>query len=138
MKELFILDACALIALLRKEVGAEIVTDIFKKALENSCLIIMNKLNLLEVYYDTYRSESVEKADGMLGIVARLPIYIKSEISDEVLREAGRLKAEYKISIADSVAVAETSISGGALLTSDHHEFDIIEKSENINFHWIR
>ena len=93
---------------------------------------------LVEVYYDTYRSESVEKADRMLEIVARLPIYVKSELSDEVLREAGRLKAGYKISIADSVAVAETSISGGALLTSDHHEFDIVEKSENINFHWIR
>ena len=35
MKELFILDACALIALLRKEVGAEIIKDIFNKALEN-------------------------------------------------------------------------------------------------------
>ena len=51
---------------------------------------------------------------------------------------AMRLKASYKISLADAVALAQTSISGGELLTSDHHEFDAVEKHEDIRFHWIR
>ena len=52
--------------------------------------------------------------------------------------EAGRLKATYKISLADSVALAEAFVSGGTLLTADHHELDVIEKHEKIQFQWIR
>jgi hypothetical protein len=48
------------------------------------------------------------------------------------------LKTSYKISLADSVAFAEASIYGGSLVTADHHEFDSVEKGENINFVWIR
>ena len=68
----------------------------------------------------------------------QLPINIYHEISDEIFTEAGRLKASYKISLADSVALAQAIVSGGALLTADHHEFDAIEKHEKIRFEWIR
>ena len=36
------------------------------------------------------------------------------------------------------VALAEASVSGSALLTADHHEFDVIEQKERIKFCWIR
>ena len=52
--------------------------------------------------------------------------------------EAGRLKSKYRISLADSIALAEALILGGELLTCDHHEFDVIKKKEPINFMWIR
>ena len=52
--------------------------------------------------------------------------------------EAGRLKASYKISFADSFALAQTIVSGGELLTSDRHEFEVIEGKEDIRFVWIR
>jgi len=61
-----------------------------------------------------------------------------NEITDEIFMEAGRLKASYKISLADSFALAEASTSGGILLTADHHEFDAVEKRENISIFWIR
>ena len=53
-------------------------------------------------------------------------------------QEAGRLKVAYKISLADSIALAQTLVVDGALLTCDHHEFDIIVGKENIRFAWIR
>jgi len=48
------------------------------------------------------------------------------------------LKSTYRISLADSLALAESSLSGAMLITSDHHEFDVIEAAENINFNWFR
>jgi predicted nucleic acid-binding protein len=48
------------------------------------------------------------------------------------------LRAHYKISFADMIVLAIASVSGYKLLTSDHHEFDIIEKNESIIFEWIR
>ncbi len=74
----------------------------------------------------------------MLMNIEKGPVSIIAEISDEIFKEAGRLKATYKISLADSVALAQAIYLDGELLTSDHHEFDVIEEKENIRFHWIR
>ena len=46
----YILDACALIAVLNKEDGAEFVRDLIDKANDNAVSISMNIINLLEVY----------------------------------------------------------------------------------------
>jgi predicted nucleic acid-binding protein len=139
MSKSYILDACALIALLTDELGANIVDDIIDLAYKNIIDIYINKLNLLEVYYGVYRSQGKIAADKMLVEINCLPIKIIDKLTEKVFLEAGRLKASYKVSLADSIALAEASISGGALLTSDHHELDIIERSEpKINFCWIR
>lgn len=41
--------------------------------------------------------------------------------------------------IADTFALATTSVNNGVLLTADHHEMDKIEQCEpEIKFRWIR
>jgi len=138
MTAIYILDACAVLAVLGQEPGADKVVEIYKKASSGEVALVMNKLNLLEVYYTLYRVYGKEQADRFLEEFKQSPITISSEISDEIFTEAGRLKASYKISLADAIALAQTLISGGELLTADHHEFDVIEKHENIRFNWIR
>jgi predicted nucleic acid-binding protein len=98
----------------------------------------MNKINLLEVYYKTIKVYDIEKADEMLKIVKKLPIKIISELRDNVFRKAGYLKSTYKMSLADAIAVAETIINSGSLVTADHHEIEPIERSEKINVTWFR
>jgi len=134
----YVLDANALIALLQDEPGAEKVSEVLNAAYKGEAEIIMHKANFLEVYYDAYRYRGKEQADLMLSAVKKRPIQINAEITDEIFSEAGRLKATYKMSFADSFALAQAVVSGGALLTSDHHEFDAIESVENIGFVWIR
>jgi len=132
------MDACALIAFLSDETGAETVNKILLEAAGGNATVYMNSLNLLEVYYDIYRKAGKEKAKEQLSMIEKLPVSIRSELSGKVFMEAGRLKASYRISIADSVALAETAVSGGKLLTADHHEMDIVERKEKIGFCWIR
>ena len=74
----------------------------------------------------------------ILSEILKRPIEINSEITDEIFNEAGRLKASYKISFADSFALAQAIVSKGDLLTSDHHEFDCMDGIEPVRFHWIR
>ncbi|MCL2125584.1 MAG: PIN domain-containing protein [Oscillospiraceae bacterium] len=57
----YVLDACALLALLRNEPGADIVADALNAAVNGDAEIIMNKVNLLEVYYDLYRALGKDK-----------------------------------------------------------------------------
>ena len=127
-----------MLALLRNESGADKVAFTINAANNGEAEVIMHKANLLEVYYDLYRSLGREKADLILSEVKKRPITINAEIADELFTQAGRLKASCKISFADSFVLAQTLVLGGELLTSDHHEFDVIEGKENIRFLWIR
>ena len=131
----YILDACALIAALTDEPGAKVIEPLF---LRDDVKIVMNKLNLLEVYYDIYRRSGSAVADEVLDEIGHSPIQVIPEMTEAVFKEAGRLKATYRISLADAVALAEASITGGSLVTSDHHEFDPVQAAESISFFWIR
>jgi hypothetical protein len=48
------------------------------------------------------------------------------------------LKSKYKLSLADSIALAETIINKGSLVTADHHEIEPIEIVEKLNITWFR
>jgi predicted nucleic acid-binding protein len=137
MSEIFVLDACALVALLNNENGADIVVDAYKKAENGKARIVMNRINLLEVYYGFYKEKGEQYAKNVLSGVAQSVVAI-SEFDKVIFTVAGRLKASYKISLADSIALAQALVMDGELITADHHEFDVIEGKEPIRFHWIR
>jgi len=99
---------------------------------------VMNIINLLEVYYDDYRIHGKESADKMVERIMSSPTNIITEIKQDIFKEAGRSKATYKISLADSIALAQAIVLKDSLLTCDHHEFDAIEGKEPLSFHWIR
>jgi len=138
MSKIYVLDACALIAALTDEQGAEKVRVLFDDAVSGKIKLIIHKLNLLEVYYDMLRRFGKEATVNFLNEIKNTSLFIEPEISDEVFLEAGRLKATYKISLADAVALAEASARSAEIVTSDHHEFNIIEQNEPIRFLWIR
>lgn len=138
MKKSFVFDASALIAFLNDEDGADKVEEILKKSKEGECLIYINKLNILEVYYGVYREDGREKADEVLAKILGLPLIVIDTLTDEVFKVAGELKAKYKISLADSIVLAEGQTREVQILTADHHEFDPIEKKKEVKFYWIR
>jgi len=138
MTNIYVLDACALIAFLYDEQGADKVQKLLEDSYTNTAEIFMHKINVLEVYYNIFKVEGEEKAQLFYSQLYKLPITVIDTISEPTFIKAGRLKALYKLSIADSLAIAETTIRKAALLTSDHHEFDIIEDKEDITFFWIR
>jgi len=137
MKDVFILDACALIALTNQEKGADIVADILKQANHGNVRLYMNRVNLYEVYYGFYREYGKAYALNVVENVEDSHVLV-TEFDREIFLEAGRLKATYKLSLADSIVLAQTIILMGSILTADHHEFDAVEGKENLIFNWIR
>ena len=138
MKKVYILDACALIAALRGEQGADVAARLLELSSKGEIALRINKVNLLEVYYDTIKQAGLYRADEVFNTIRESTIEIIHEISDRVLREAGRLKASYRLSLADAIALAEAAVQEGILVTSDHHELDVIEQNEPIKLLWIR
>jgi predicted nucleic acid-binding protein len=138
VKENYILDACALIAYFKKEAGFEVMLQFFDRAVDKEISLFMHKLNLLEVYYGFYRDDGRENAEAILVDSSSLPITFIDDLGYPLFKEAGRLKATYDISFADSIVLALASIRGESLITADHHDFEALKDKETIRFSWIR
>ena len=138
MSDTFILDACALIALLAGEPGAENVKKIIQDAVDGNVTVKINQINLLEVYYKICNVYNQDEANRTMKKIKEFPIEIIIGLREVVFNEAGRIKSKYKIPLGDSVAVAECIISKGILVTSDHNDLEKIEKKENLEINWFR
>jgi len=138
MPKNYVLDACALLAFIKEETGYEIVRGLLMDAAANKISVYMNKLNLFEVFYGIRREQGLAKAEHVYNILMRLPVVIIDGIADEVFLEASRIKSSYHMSLADSIALGEASVMDASLVTSDHHEFDVVDKNEVIQFTWLR
>ena len=138
MKKAYILDACALVAYLSEEAGADIVQNILSMAEQGECRVFIHALNLLEVYYGVRKEYGEIAAREMLEGVKEENIVVCFDMSEDMVVEAGRLKSQYKMSLADSVGLAQTVLLNASFVTSDHHELDAVDTAESINFTWFR
>jgi len=120
VNDVYVLDACALIAVLTNEPDADAVKNLLQKAMNGEIKVSMHKVNFLEVYYHTYKLYGEPSALNLLGYINMSPIEMDAEITDDILIDAGRLKSLYKISLADSIpldwrrqrSMADTSYCG--------------------------
>jgi PIN domain nuclease of toxin-antitoxin system len=115
------MDACAIIAFLRDESGADVVEAVL---LNEPCFI--HALNLCEVYRNClYRGEPIAKADALLADLAELGLVSREDMDPELWKQAAVLKGEIQnIPYGDCFALALTQRLNGVLYTSDHNDFD--------------
>jgi len=138
LRKVYVLDACALLAYLYDESGADFMQNIFDSAKKNKVSIFMNAVNLLEVYYDILKTHGENVAKNTLNSIDKFPMSINYNIDEKIIEEAGRLKSKYRISLADSVGLAQSIVFNAYFVSADHHELDIVEAKENIKFAWFR
>lgn len=116
-----VLDACALIACLAGEEGADVVSDSLCKY---DCVI--HALNWCEVRYDFLKRENGSRtAEEALASIREAGVEIYEKIDAPLWRRTSEIKAsafrrKIRISLADCVALALTRELNGVLLTSDH------------------
>lgn len=132
----FIFDACAVVALLHQEAGAEVVAEILEND-ENLCLI--HAINACEVYYDLYLRGGDAGASPVQEILERNGLVLDASIAPDFWQTAGRLKAQWRrVSLADCFALVLTIRKKGTLVTSDHHELDRIAQANLCPIRFIR
>ena len=135
---IFVLDACAMIALLSEEEGCDVVEELIQQAIYGNIKLKINQINLLEVYYDLLKVRNQIYANQIIEIVKEYPIDFIHGLSDNVFQEAGRLKANYKIPLGDAIAMAECIVQNATLVTSDRKDIEKVEKAENVKVNWFR
>ncbi len=130
-----VLDACAIIAYLRNEQGADIVESVL---LNDTC--VAHAINLYEVYKDCLvRGESEVLADEILDDLESIGLGFREDMDPAMWKRAATLKMEIgRISIADCLALTLSERIEGTLYTSDHHELDPVEAQGIISIRFIR
>jgi predicted nucleic acid-binding protein len=132
----YVFDACAVVALLDDEPGAEIVEALLEND-EHRCLI--HVLNACEVYYHLYRNADQSRATQLPDLLKGYGFEFDDSVATEFWQEAGRLKAEWRrVSLADCFALALALREQATLVTSDHHELDPIAQAGLCPFRFIR
>jgi predicted nucleic acid-binding protein len=134
---IYVLDACALLALINGEAGADTVKRLFEEAERGDCELYVSIIQLLEVYYDRVRMVGAEAARERAEWIIAGPVSVIDPITYPVMYEAGRLKTAYSISLADSIACAAAHALGATLVTSDHKEIKPVEQGENLSVLWL-
>lgn len=114
-----VVDAWALLAFLRREGEAgAVVRRHLRRAAAGNLRLVMNLVNLCEVYYRLVQLLGRELADDRLRMIRRLPI-AWAPVKESLALEAGLLKAAHSMALGDAFAVATARLEGVALLTGD-------------------
>lgn len=131
-----VFDACAMIAYLRGEPGADIVENYL---LNDQDEYITHAINVCEVYYDFLSASDEATAKSVVKDLRAAGIRINKIITTSFWQEAGKYKGTlHRVSLADCFAIALTNRLGGTLVTSDHHEFDPIAQQNICPIAFIR
>jgi len=128
-----LLDSHAILAFLNDEEGAERVAGLLEDAEESGAPLLVNEINVGEVYYIVAKHRSEDAAEQVLLHLDRLPLELVSNTFDNVL-EAARLKARFPLSYADAFALA-TAIRFDARLVTGDPEFEAAEDLVDVD--WI-
>ncbi|MFP3869851.1 MAG: type II toxin-antitoxin system VapC family toxin [Syntrophobacteria bacterium] len=133
MKNKTILDSFALLAWIQDEQGAQLVEDLLLSAQEGREHLILNIINLGEIYYRLIRLENLTFAQDMLEKLKLLPLKVYPCDNDLVL-EASEIKAEFPIAYADAFIVATAQREKARIVTGDP---DFCKVEHFVTIEWL-
>jgi predicted nucleic acid-binding protein len=116
----YVLDACALLAALNGEPGADMVKDMLTACEAHEITIYMGAAQVVEVYYDRIYTVGQDLADVFLADLFASAILIEHYFSVAGIIKAGHYKTSYDLSFADALCLATTAGKSATLITSDH------------------
>jgi ribonuclease VapC len=115
-----LLDTSALFTFIEDEPGADRV----EQAL-NQVTTLVPWTVLLETYYITLQEEGQAEADRRIALIRTLKVRILWDMNESMVLTAAKLKAEYRISLADAI-IAACAIRYGAVLIHKDPEFEAL------------
>ena len=112
--DLFLPDTSAILTMMDSEEGADLVEDILRTR-----EILLPALVLFEVYYKSIQYRGVETAELRYATLRSIRATHVSELTEPVLLKGGEFKANYQISLADSIIAAYAFVHNATLVHKD-------------------
>ena len=124
MSNAYLLDTSAIFAFTDNETGADLVEELLGKAKREQITLHISAMTAMEVYYIAAMERGEEEANQILLLVRALAV-TELPLDDDLILPAARLKARYKISVADAWIAATAAVHNLTLVHKDP-EFDPI------------
>lgn len=121
--ETFVLDTSAILALWNNEPGADTVEKILR-AEETQRPVLASFMTFMECRYRIWKDQGQQLADEISRSLRFLPVE-RVDVTDAILALASELKANHRISVADSWIIA-TAIDRNAVLVHKDPEFEAL------------
>ncbi len=121
--ESFVLDTSAILALWNEEDGASTVEKILRDKPHNRKTFI-SFMTFMECRYRVWKDHGQSAADELFRSLSHLPV-TRVDVDDTLIMIASELKAQHKISVADSWIIA-TAITRNATLVHKDPEFEAL------------
>jgi len=118
VKQPTVLDSFALLAFLNAEEGFDKVRTLLRTAEASGKPLLMNEINIGEVFSIIAKARSLEKAEEFLRRLTTLPIQSVPNAFADVLA-AARVKAQFPVSYADAFAISTTLQWQAIVVTGD-------------------
>jgi predicted nucleic acid-binding protein len=115
---LYVLDTSALMAFTDQEEGAEQVEGLLDAAQVNTCRLEACAISLMELYYLALRETGEDEASRLVALVKSWPV-VWVYPDERMLLQAGRLKASYRLSVADALIAAVAKLRRERLVHKD-------------------
>ena len=94
-------------------------------------------MNVYDLFHDC-RKRDAATALQLVDDIYSLPLTVVEAFHRALMQRVGGFKVAHRISLADLVALGLAAQLNAHLVSSDHHEFDQIERDGKALFHWIR
>jgi ribonuclease VapC len=133
VKKKSVLDSFAILAWLQNESGADRVEALLTQAQRRKTFLLLNVINLGEVYYRLARQHGHPLAHTIIRQLETVPITLYPCDHDLAI-EAAQIKADYPMAYADAFTVA-TALKEDAVVITGDPEFHQVEHLVTID--WI-
>jgi len=109
-----VLDTSALLTLIEDEAGAETVERVIR-----SSRVVLPAVVLMEVFYILRQERGEAEAYRLYAHCREIADELVSELDEPTVLQAGRFKADHKVSLADAWIAAVAKLKGAILVHKD-------------------
>ncbi len=118
MADRYVLDTSAILAFLGDEPGADRVERLLRGARAGRQQVVICSISLMELFYTALRAKGEDAAVRLVALVKAWPLEWAYP-DEKVLLQAGRLKALYRLSVADAIIAGVAKMEGATLVHKD-------------------
>jgi len=116
--ERYVLDTSAILAFLGDENGAARVERLLRGGRAGQCDVLACSITLMELFYAAMREKGEDESYRLVALVKAWPLeWVYPD--NRVLLQAGRLRATYRLSVADALIAAVAKLHDATLVHRD-------------------
>ena len=118
MPDRYVLDTSAIAAFTDQEEGATEVERLLDAARRDECQVEACAISLMELYYIALQEKDEDEATKLIALVKAWPVtWIYPD--ERLLLQAGKIKATYRLSVADAIIAAVAKLRQAKLVHKD-------------------